>query len=467
MESAVDVRKAFHLKQFQDDYVFSEAKFPAMVSAWGTGKTMCGISRAMVASDKYPNNLGVIFRKEYTDLRDSTIKDFELYTGLKVNSSREVVLPNGSIIMFRHMEELRNLQNINLGWFLIEQAEELDTDDQFFMLFGRLRRAEVPHWGSVIANTRGHNWIWRLWKQKQLDDAYLVEATTFDNQENLPPDFFKTLEQVKINKPKRYACYVLNSWDETVGQFFGEWDRKLHVCKPFEITSEYKIYQSFDWGYAKPLACKWWAVAPDGVHAYSIREYYVTEKISPVAAAEIHAISKSMFGDHYIKERKIHCMYADPSIFAKKGDSSDKSIADDLMAVLQEPGDDGRPVKLPIYPSKNDRVQGWGIFRDMLSIQKDGQPRAMWFDHCIHSIDTIPMMQYDEHKTEDMDTDLEDHACDADRYFFIERFGAKKPPIVEPYAHIQDEMSRRTWEAIAKRRSEKNKIKNEIASVGR
>lgn len=462
-------RKEFHLKQYQDDYVFSEAKFPAMVSAWGTGKTMCGITRAMIHSDKHPNNLGVIFRKEFTDLRDSTIKDFELYTGLQVNSSREVVLPNGSIIMFRHLEELRNLQNINLGWFLIEQAEELDTDDQFFMLFGRLRRAGVPHWGSVIANTRGHNWIWKLWKQNSLTDAHLIEATTFDNESNLPPDFFKTLEQVKINKPKRYACYVLNSWDETVGQFFGEFDRKIHSCKPFEISNEYKIYQCLDWGYAKPLACKWWAVAPNGTSAYCIREYYVTEKISPVAAAEIHALSKAMFGDYYIKDRKITCMYADPSIFAKRGDSSDKSIADDFMAVLQEKGDDGRVIRLPIYPSKNDRVQGWGIFRDMLAVQADGEPRAKWFDHCTHSIDTIPMMQYDDHKPEDMDSDLEDHACDADRYFFIERFGPKKAVEKPPYADIKDDGSQREWKNVNEKifNKPKTSLSSALSGVGR
>lgn len=198
----------------QDGFVFTEARFPAFVAAWGTGKTMCGIARGMRLSESYPNNLGVIFRKEYTDLRDSTIKDFENYTNLKIDSHRDVVLENGSIIMFRHMEEMNILQNTNLGWFMIEQAEELDTDDQFFKLFGRLRRKDVPHFGFIIANTNGHNWIYKLWKMGQLEGGELFEGTTYDNLHNLPEDFIKSLDVLKKEKPTVYNRFVLNSWDE-------------------------------------------------------------------------------------------------------------------------------------------------------------------------------------------------------------------------------------------------------------
>src|SRR4051812_43169481 len=136
------IRK-YLLEKWQGDFVKSTARFPAMVSAWATGKTLCGILKVMRASEEYPNNLWIAFRKEFTDLRDSTIKDFEKYTGLQVNSQRDVKLPNGSLIMFRHMEEINNIQNVNLGGYLLEQGEEEDTDDKFMMLRGRLRREGV------------------------------------------------------------------------------------------------------------------------------------------------------------------------------------------------------------------------------------------------------------------------------------------------------------------------------------
>lgn len=138
---------------YQWDFVTSRDRFPGLVAGWGTGKTLCLIMRAVKLSQAYSDNLGLIVRKVYKDLADSTIKDFELYTGLKVPSTtRDVVVPGSkSRIMFRHLEELTSgptktlIQNVNLGWFAIEQAEEFDTSEQFEMLRGRLRRVLNPY----------------------------------------------------------------------------------------------------------------------------------------------------------------------------------------------------------------------------------------------------------------------------------------------------------------------------------
>ena len=209
--------KTYRLKVFQDNFVFSKARFPALVSAWGTGKTFCLITRALKACKDFPNNLGLIVRKEFTDLRDSTIRDFEKYTGMKLNSSRDAVFPNGSTIMFRHLEELHghNLQNMNLGFYGIEQAEELDTDEVFMVLRGRLRRDKVDHWGAIIANTNGHNWIYNTWKVNPKPEFELYEATTFDNADILPATFIEDLRRLETEKPKVYRRFVMNSWDDT------------------------------------------------------------------------------------------------------------------------------------------------------------------------------------------------------------------------------------------------------------
>ncbi len=226
------------LLPYQDKFIFDAAPYPAAVTAWGTGKTLAGIVKAVALSESNPGNLGIIFRKEYTDLRDSTVRDFEVYTGLGINSQRNVEFPNGSAIMFRHLEEMNNIQNVNLGWFWIEQAEELDTDDSYFKLFGRLRRKHMPHCGYITANAKGHNWIWRLWKRgdfsrrikelaeaqphlfahldpSQKDLAPLYEADTFSNKENLSPSFMAGLEIMRAEKPHLYNRFVLNSWEES------------------------------------------------------------------------------------------------------------------------------------------------------------------------------------------------------------------------------------------------------------
>ena len=113
------------------------------------------------------------------------------------------------------MDELAGvIQNVNLGWFLIEQAEEFDTDNEFTKLRGRLRRGDFQQ-GIIIANTNGHNWIWRGWKQTEDEDYPLVEANTFDNKINLPDGFIADLRKMQDQSPAQYRRYVLNSWEET------------------------------------------------------------------------------------------------------------------------------------------------------------------------------------------------------------------------------------------------------------
>lgn len=227
-----DKDRVIKLKPYQDGFIFSDKPYPAMVSAWGTGKTMCLVERIRLECEKYPNNLLLVVRKEMTDLRDSTVKDWELYTGMKLNFVREVKFSNGSTVMFRHGEELgsANLNNMNLGGFIIEQAEEYNNEEVFSKLKGRLRRCHgckkeynpktkvyecvCKHWGAIIANTNAHNWIYNYWKASPTEDYDLYEATTYDNADVLPRDFIESFKDLEKKNPAIYRRFVLNSWDE-------------------------------------------------------------------------------------------------------------------------------------------------------------------------------------------------------------------------------------------------------------
>lgn len=213
------------LNPYQEKFILSKKRFPCLAAAWATGKTLSAISRAELYSKAIPNNLGCIFRKTARSLNDSTLQDYQRYTGNKVDSNRNFTYSNGSIVMFRHLDELQsiNQQNINLGWFYIEQGEELDSDKEFWMLFGRLRRELTPsdefvqlglplRSGWVICNA-GDNWIRKNWKDKPFEESELIEAVTWDNKHNLPKDFLNSLEILQRNSPDLYKQFVLNCWD--------------------------------------------------------------------------------------------------------------------------------------------------------------------------------------------------------------------------------------------------------------
>ena len=346
-------------KVYQDGFFTSQKRFPAMIAAWGTGKTMCAILKGYILSKAFKNNLGLIVRKNFTDLRDSTLKDFEKYTGLKVpQHTKEIHLPNGSTIMFRHGDEISGLQNINLGWAYIEQAEEFDSDDIFQMLRGRLRRDLEPDEGVwddkffrigdrykpyieavqrnkmqqcfIIANANGHNWCWQYWIKKdipKIKDDILKElsaesniseselmamtsvdqydyfgATTFENRENLPDSFIADLMKLKVESPEKYEQYVLNSHEafDVIGSYFAKKMSKAltdgRIGKvPYDPVA--KVFTFWDIG---DIYTAIWFVQFQGLFIKLINCYYDSKGQGIPYYAQVLKDKGYNYGEHWV-----------------------------------------------------------------------------------------------------------------------------------------------------------------------
>lgn len=270
----------------------------------------------------------------------------------------------------------------------------------------------------------GHHWVKRLfvdrkYKDKERPEDYtFIPASVYDNSVFMErdPDYVAQLESLP---EKRRKMMLLGEWDVAEGAFFEEFvddpdhyeDRiKTHVIAPFEIPDGWKIYRSFDWGYNKPFSCGWWAVDYDGV-AYRILELYGCTKndnegvrwTPPQVFAEIHRIETE---HRWLKGKKIQGI-ADPAIWdAETGES----IADVAA-------------KHQVYFSQGDnkRIAGWMQVHYRMAFDENGYPMMYIFNNCKAFIRTIPLLQYDEHKVEDLDTDGEDHIADEMRYFLMSR----------------------------------------------
>ena len=397
-----------------------------MISAWGTGKSLCLILRVLRLCELYPNNLALICRKEFTDLKDSTIKDFELYTGIKVPSSKDVRLPNGSVIMFRHGEELNTLQNINLGVCGIEQAEEFDDDSQWFMLFGRMRRKDCGNPSLfLIANANGDNWINRLWPvdgdqhYKRSEGYELYEATTYDNADVLPESFMKSLETLRTQKPSVYQQYVMNSRKVTSGKIFPMWNEAYHVIKDQEFPDWWETFGAMDTAVASGVYCaKIYKVTPDG-DLIAWKEYYSKGQLISQHSAGIKALMEGVTDLTW---------HISPDAFNKtrEKEGSLYSIADELY-------DNGF---YNLRPAENDVNAGINRMGEYLDIDYDrthefngikGSPRFMQTESCINSRREIPLYREVPNKISDRGDrkwepyKKDDHSVDCDRYAIMSR----------------------------------------------
>ena len=72
-----------------------------------------------------------------------------------------------------------------------------------------------------------------------------------------------------------------------------------------------------------------------------------------------------------------------------------------------------------------------------MQFDDDGYPRMYVFSNCKGFIRTIPLMMYDDHKPEDLDTSLEDHIADEWRYMCMARPIKPMRP-VEQKVYIND-----------------------------
>lgn len=324
---------AIRLEPFQRRYVVSKARFPCFAASWATGKTMCGLLKGVLLSLAYKNNLGVVIRRVYKDLRDSTMQDFKRYTGLSVpESTAEVELPGGSRILFRHGKDLSTLQNVNLGWAYIEQGEEFGTSDEFNMVRGRLRRelefnlefreqqaglavaipelfelltTEKIRQCMVIANKAGHNWIWHDWLKMPVSKEFeLHEAKTIDNAKNLPKDYLDDVMSMQYGSEtakRKWRIYVDNSWEETdtEGAYYatliGDLRRGGRIC-PLEYFPGAPVYTSWDVGVSDSTAI-WFFQFINGENR--VIDYYEESGKGLDHYAKVLQDKKYVYGQHF------------------------------------------------------------------------------------------------------------------------------------------------------------------------
>lgn len=424
----------------QELFLESDVKNTGFGGARGGGKSWVVRLKAVLLCLFFAGIKVMIIRKTYPELQENHIMPLtemlHCYDENKQNriakyndSKKHIVFRNRSRILFRYCDtdkDAERFQGTEVDVLFIDEATH-QTEERVKKLTACVRGVnQFPKRIYYTFNPGGvgHEWVKRLFidrkfKDKERPEDYVfIQSLVSDNVALLEsdPDYIAQLEALP---PKLRKAWLYGEWDVFSGQFFEEFvddpdhytDRAYtHVIEPFEIPDGWTIYRSFDWGYNKPFSCGWWAVDYDGV-VYRILELYgCTETPNegvkwtpPQVFSKIHEIESE---HRWLKGKKIIGI-ADPAIWdAQTGES----IADTAA-------------KHSVFFQKGDhqRLAGWMQVHYRLAFDENGFPMMYIFSNCKAFIRTIPLLQYDEHKVEDLDTSNEDHVADEVRYFCMAR----------------------------------------------
>ena len=400
--------------------------------ARGGGKSWAVRTKSKLLAFRYPGIKILIVRKTYKELQNNHIEQLtaELAGFAKYNRSDKMFrFPNGSTISFGYCANEGDLG----------QYQGAEYDVVFIDEAGQLQESWIRKINLCVRGTNGfpkrtyytlnpggpgHAYFKRVFVDRNFNpdedpnDYFFIQAKVEDNKAlmDTQPDYLRELENLP---PTLRAAWKDGRWDVYEGQFFEDFrddpehyqDRRwTHVIEPFEIPDGWKICRSYDFGYGKPFSCAWWAVDYDGT-IYRIMELYgctrtPNEGVKWTPDKQFEEIHKTEMQHPWLKGKTIIGV-ADPAIWdASRGESVADTAA--RYGVFFTPGD-------------NERIAGWMQCHYRLQFDEDGYPRMYVFNTCRAFIRTIPLLIYDEHKVEDLDTTMEDHVADEWRYFCMSR----------------------------------------------
>lgn len=414
--------------------------------ARGGGKTDGVLGKWALKDQQYGENFNAImFRRTTVSSEDAIERSKQIFAplGAKFNSSTLTWrMPNGGRVGFRYLDKVTDAdewQGRNLTDVWIEEAGQYAAPDAIDKLFAVLRSAGgVPVQMILTANPGGPGQTWLRdrfqlhpfpRKPRIIDvqinegqlQAAVIPSRITDNRALLEadPSYIDRLKMVGSKELVR--AWLDGDWSAIEGAFFAEWNEQQHVIPWFEPPKEWTRFRSMDWGFAAPFSVGWWAVVGDsGNYAgrylprgalVRYREWYGAtgpQKGLRMTAEEVaDGIKEREDGEH------IAYGVLDPAAFAQDGGPS---IAERMFSrgVAFRKADNKR------LGNGLGHMGGWDQMRARMRGQ-DGVPMLYVMETCKDFIRTVPTLQHDPDKPEDLDTMAEDHAADEARYGCMSR----------------------------------------------
>jgi hypothetical protein len=381
---------------------------------------------------------GIMFRKTYPELEELQSRAMEVFphegATFKTQPSAEYPFsncwywPSGATVKMRYIEREKDYGRYHGHQYTgisFDEVTEYASPAGLMKMLSTLRSAKgVPCSVRLSGNPGGAGHIWV--KDRYIDPSppfvpytdpdtgfvrMFIPSSLADNPALAAQDpgyLRRILASTQGNEALRKA-WVDGRWDVVAGAFFEALNRTTHALRPFTIPDGWMRFRSFDWGSARPFSVGWWAVADGSNHLprgalVRYREWYGAK--SPNVGLKLTAEQVANGIRERESDEKITYGVADPSIWKVDGGPS----------IAERMGGCG----VHWRPADNNRASGWDQVRQRI-LGEDDRPMLYVFDTCVDWWRTMPAMQHDSTRIEDIDTDMEDHAADETRYGCMSR----------------------------------------------
>lgn len=415
------------------------------------------------------NHRGIMFRKTYAELEELQARAIEIFSAsgaiYKTQPSADYPFSNswywrnGASVKMRYIEreeDYGRYHGHSYSAISPDEVTEYASPGGILRMISTLRSpAGIPCTMRLTGNPGGigHAWV----KRRYIDCAppytpysdpdsgftrMFIPSKTADNVILLKndPGYRDRIKAATGGNEALRKAWLEGDWDIVAGAFFDCWDKRRHVIKPFTIPKEWPRFRSGDWGSARPFSFGWWAVVTDDYRTEYVtlprgcivryREWYGCKTDS--TGQPLYNTGIKMDADKVGAELKRLDDSAadgvlDPSAFAHDGGPS---IAERLTT--------GSNNKVQWRRADNTRVAikgaigGWDSMRARLIGESTERPMIAFFDTCRDSIRTIPSLQHDKNRIEDVDTEGEDHAGDDVRYACNSRPWVSPQKVIKP-----------------------------------
>ncbi len=437
--------------------------------ARGGGKTDAALGDfAMHAKAFGAAARGLLVRRSRVALEPTISRAQQIYAGFGAKweeAKSRFTWPSGAVLYFRYLDrdaDAELYQGHDYTRVYVEELTQFPSSGPIDKLKATLRSASGATCGfraTCNPGGPGHNWVkaryidpgpWQVVEEDGLDRVF-IPAKLADNPRLADSDPFYVARLRQTGSAQLVRAWLDGDWNVIEGAFFDKWSAR-NIVAPFRIPDLWTRLRSFDWGYAAPFSVGWWAVVSDPHDAggerpiprgalVRYREWYGSNgRPNTGLRLDAEAVAAGILQRE--RGETIRLAVADPSIFRQDGGPSI--------------GERMRRAQVGFRPADNTRVgkagalSGWDQLRARI-VGTDGVPMLYVFDTCRDFIRTVPVLQHDAMRPEDLDTGAEDHIADEARYACLSRplTARRQAPAANPPDRWEQEWGRGTsWKPI-------------------